>query len=218
MSSPPRSRPNSTRSAAPRAWQRMLSGRRLNLLDPSPLDIEIEDIAHGLARVARWNGQTLGPHIYSVAQHSLLVEDIALAISPQAGLKTRMAILLHDAAEYVIGDMISPFKAMIGGSYRETETRILEAVMRRFGLPAPMSKLATDLAKKADRAAAYHEATRLAGFSPAEAREIFGEPFRLGKTALALLEPVPIETAKTLFLDRFTALDLELSNSQSLAP
>ena len=60
----------------------MLSGRRLDLLDPSPFDIEIEDIAHGLSRVSRWNGQTLGEHSFSVAQHSVLVLDIFCAMNP----------------------------------------------------------------------------------------------------------------------------------------
>jgi len=185
----------------------MLSGRRLNLLDPSPLDIEIEDIAHGLARVARWNGQTLGEHIFSVAQHSLLVEAIAAELNPQSSRATRLAILLHDAAEYVIGDMISPFKAMVGGAYRETETRLLEAVMRRFGLPAPMTRIAADLAKHADRIAAYHEATRLAGFSPPEADDIFGRQEGLPRCLLAWLVPMPAEAAKSAFLARFHALD-----------
>lgn len=198
--------PRKPSAAAPRAWQRMLSGRRLNLLDPSPLDIEIEDIAHGLARVARWNGQTIGAHIYSVAQHSLLVDEIAGVYSPSVSLATRRAVLLHDAAEYVIGDMISPFKAVIGGAYRETEARILEAVLRRFDLPAPMTKIASDLAKKADKAAAYLEATRLAGFSETEARPIFGEPPALGSAILALLAPWSAEEAKTRFLARFAEL------------
>jgi uncharacterized protein len=203
----PKARRTMTRTAAPRAWQRMLSGRRLNLLDPSPLDIEIEDIAHGLARVARWNGQTIGSHIFSVAQHSLLVEAIAVSLTPQAGAKTRLAVLLHDAAEYVIGDMISPFKTVIGGAYRETENRILDAVMRRFGLPAPMTRIATDLAKRADRAAAYHEAN-----------EIFGAPVRLSTGVMALLEPVSVGEAERLFLERFATLDAAAQNPQSSTP
>jgi 5'-deoxynucleotidase YfbR-like HD superfamily hydrolase len=186
----------------------MLSGRRLDLLDPSPLDIEIEDIAHGLARVARWNGQTLGPEIFSVAQHSLLVDHLAGRLAPQAGRRTRLAVLLHDAAEYVIGDMISPFKAVIGDAYRETERLVLDAVMRRFGLPAPMTKLAQDLAKRADRAAAYHEATALAGFEPGEAQQFFGAPLPLDAQARALLEPWPVGRTEAAFLARFRMLDL----------
>ena len=185
----------------------MLSGRRLNLLDPSPLDIEIEDVAHGLARVARWNGQTHGAHIFSVAQHSLLVDHIAGLIAPETTQRTRLAVLLHDAAEYVIGDMISPFKAVIGDAYRDTEARILDAVMRRFELPAPMTRLAQSLAKKADRAAAYLEATRLAGFAPEEARLYFGEPIVAGSAINAYLDPWMVEEACARFLVRFRELD-----------
>src|SRR5437016_621650 len=123
-------------SVSARAWQRMLSGRRLDLLDPSPLDIEIEDIAHGLARVARWNGQTHGSHIFSVAQHTLLVEAVLRAANPRVDQRVQLAVLLHDAPEYVIGDMISPFKAVIGGSYKTIERRLLAAIHLRFGLPA----------------------------------------------------------------------------------
>src|SRR5215470_11026771 len=151
------------------AWQRMLSGRRLDLLDPSPLDIEIEDIAHGLARVARWNGQTKGEHAFSVAQHSILVEAIAAALKPQLSDKLRLAALLHDAPEYVIGDLISPFKAAMGLNYKSFEERILHAVHIRFGLPPTLSFNMTQLVKKADKIAAYHEATELAGFSAADA-------------------------------------------------
>src|ERR1041384_4698224 len=117
----------------------MLSGRRLDLLDPSALDIEIEDIAHGLARVARWNGQTSGAHIFSVAQHTLLVDTVARARSPRLGRVARLAILPHHAPEYVIGDMISPFKAVIGDSYKSVEHRLLATIHLRFGLPATVS-------------------------------------------------------------------------------
>ena len=165
-----------TRKVAPRAWQRMLSGRRLDLLDPSPLDVEIEDIAHGLARVARWNGQTKGAHIFSVAQHVLLVEALARAKSPRLDAWGRLAVLLHDAPEYVIGDMISPFKAVIGDSYKAVEHRLLAAIHLRFGLPARIPETLHNLIKTADRAAAYLEATRLAGFADDEARKFFGPP------------------------------------------
>jgi len=159
-----------------RAWQRMLSSRRLDLLDPSPLDVELEDIAHGLARVARWNGQTKGAHIFSVAQHSLLVEALARARVPRLDRNGRLAVLLHDAPEYVIGDMISPFKAVIGDSYKAVEHRLLAAIHLRFGLPAKIPDTLQNLIKTADRAAAYLEATRLAGFEDAEARKFFGQP------------------------------------------
>src|SRR5579859_5614277 len=148
-----------------RVWQRMLSGRRLNLIEPSPLDIEIADIAHGLARVARWNGQTSGPHIYSVAQHTLLVEAVMREQIPRVDVTWRLAALLHDAPEYVIGDMISPFKAVLGGDYKVVEQRLLAAIHIRFGLPAQLNANVTAQIKNADRGAAYLEATLLAGFS-----------------------------------------------------
>jgi 5'-deoxynucleotidase YfbR-like HD superfamily hydrolase len=158
----------------PRAWQRMLSGRRLDLLDPSPLDVEVEDIAHGLARVARWNGQTVGPEIFSVAQHSLLVETIAAHLEPDIGARARLAVLLHDAPEYVIGDIISPLKAVIGEAYKGVEARLLTVIHVRFGLPAQPSPPLKRLIKRADRQAAFLEATRIAGFSRAEALKFFG--------------------------------------------
>jgi len=185
----------------------MLSGRRLDLLDPSPLDVEIEDIAHGLARVARWNGQTLGPHIYSVAQHSLLVERIAGRMDPAIGRAERLFFLLHDAPEYVIGDMISPFKAVIGDAYKMVENRILGAILLRFSLPPDPSPEALKLCKRADRAAAFFEATGLAGFTRAEAERIFGRPQIAREACLDELSPLPIEEAQARFLARFRALD-----------
>ncbi|MBL8771324.1 MAG: HD family hydrolase [Phenylobacterium sp.] len=162
--------------AEPRAWQRMLSGRRLDLLDPSPLDIEIEDIAHGLARVARWNGQTTGAHAFSVAQHSVVVEEIVAHIQPDVEPRWRLAALLHDASEYVIGDMISPFKAALGVDYRLFEERLENAIHVRFGLPAKTPPAVKKLIKQADRACAFFEATQLAGFARAEALDFFGAP------------------------------------------
>lgn len=192
--------------APPRVWQRMLSGRRLDLLDPSPLDIEIEDIAHGLARVARWNGQTKGAHPYSVAQHSLLVEAIALRLDPGLDRQAALCVLIHDAAEYVIGDIISPFKAVLGDGYRGVEERILDAVMMRFGLNGGLRIAARKLAKRADTIAAYHEATQLAGFTADEAALYFGRPERLPQAILALLEPWTTQDAQSAYLQRFTAL------------
>ncbi|WP_309392213.1 HD family hydrolase [Chelatococcus sambhunathii] len=190
--------------ARPRAWQRMLSGRRLDLLDPSPLDVEMEDIAHGLARVARWNGQTLGPNAFSVAQHSLLVEEIVGRIAPEAGVPIRLSALLHDAAEYVIGDMISPFKAVLGGEYGVVEERLERAIRLRFGLPPEAPAAVVKLIKRADRAAAFLEATRLAGFSIAEAMEFFGAPEAV--PAETPLEPWPADVATRRFAERFAAL------------
>jgi uncharacterized protein len=197
----------SPRSASPRAWQRMLSGRRLDLLDPSPLDIEIEDIAHGLARVARWNGQTSGPHIFSVAQHCMLVDALARGRAPGLDRSRRLAILLHDAPEYVIGDMISPFKAIIGGDYKAIERRLLTAIHRRFGLPANSTAELEALIKAADRAAAYLEATRLAGFDAKEARRFFGrEPSISSAMEREYLKPWPAETAEKRYIERFNKL------------
>jgi 5'-deoxynucleotidase YfbR-like HD superfamily hydrolase len=195
---------------SPRAWQRMLSGRRLDLLDPSPLDIEMEDIAHGLARVARWNGQTVGAHIYSVAQHCLLVEALARARLPQLDRSRRLAALLHDAPEYVIGDMISPFKTVIGDAYKAVERRLLTAIHLRFGLPAQSAPDLEALIKTADRQAAYLEATRLAGFEAAEARRFFGRP-PVFSPALErdYLKPWPAETAQARYHERFKKLIAE---------
>ena len=194
-----------------RAWQRMLSGRRLDLLDPSPLDIEIEDIAHGLARVARWNGQTIGAHIFSVAQHTLLVDAIARRSAPNdIDRRLRLAVLLHDAPEYVIGDMISPFKAVIGDAYKSVEQRLLAAIHLRFGLPEKLPAELTRLIKAADSNAAYLEATRLAGFKPAEARRFFGNPPALpAPLERDYLAPWPADQAQARYLKRFAELAAE---------
>ncbi len=194
------------REAPPRAWQRMLSGRRLDLIDPSPLDIEIEDIAHGLARVARWNGQTKGAHVFSVAQHSLLVTDIAARIAGPLAPDVARAVLLHDAAEYVIGDLISPFKAVIGGAYKAMEHRLKAAIHLRFALPAETPAATEMLIKRADQAAAFLEATQLAGFETREAQRFFGDLkgiYGPGRGAAPTLDPWPTEAAEAAFLARF---------------
>jgi uncharacterized protein len=194
-------------STAPRAWQRMLSGRRLDLLDPSPLDVEVADIAHGLARVARWNGQTSGDHIFSVAQHTLLVEALARTRAPRLDRRARLAILLHDAPEYVIGDMISPFKAVIGDSYKGVEQRLLAAIHVRFGLPAELPREIVTMIKAADQAAAFLEATRLAGFDTAEARRFFGRPPTFSaRIERDYLTPWPANQAEGQYLERFHKL------------
>jgi uncharacterized protein len=188
-----------------RAWQRMLSGRRLDLLDPSPLDIEIEDIAHGLARVARWNGQTKGDHAFSVAQHCVLVAQIFVHMNPNAPHTDVLAALLHDAPEYVVGDMISPFKAALGMDYKAFENRLLAAIHVRFGLPAHISQGTTDAIKIADKASAFLEATQLAGFSIDEGRRYFGQP--KGLTGFdSGLSPLPTQDASKLYLAHFNRL------------
>ncbi len=84
--------------------------------------------------------------------------------APRLDAAARLAVLLHDAPEYVVGDMISPFKAVIGDSYKAVEKRLLAAIHLRFGLPVKLPESLQALIKTADRGAAYLEATRLAGF------------------------------------------------------
>jgi uncharacterized protein len=190
-----------------RVWQRMLSGRRLDLLDPSPLDIEIADIAHGLARVARWNGQTGGAHIFSVAQHTLLVEAVMREQHPRVDVTVRLAAILHDAPEYVIGDMISPFKAVLGGDYKAVEKRLLSAIHIRFGLPSVLGPEIERHIKDADRGAAYLEATELAGFAEAEAKRLFGrDPGLPPAVRQDYLTPWTAAKAEKRFLARFKTL------------
>ena len=182
-----------------RAWQRMLSGRRLDLLDPTPMDIEIEDIAHGLAFVARWNGQTRGEHPYSVAEHSLLVDEILGRMEPGLSPDWRLAGLLHDAPEYVIGDMISPVKAAVGPSYEELDRRLSAAIHLRFGLPAVLPKAVKAKIKRADTVSAWLEAVQIAGFGEAEAAKIFGRPDRgvIEGLTIVLRPPAEVRAAYT---------------------
>jgi 5'-deoxynucleotidase YfbR-like HD superfamily hydrolase len=187
----------------------MLSGRRLDLLDPSPMDIEIADIAHGLARVARWNGQTTGEHAFSVAQHSLVVEEIVLHLEPAIDARWRLAALLHDAPEYVIGDMISPFKAALGLDYKTFEARLEAAIHIRFGIPPLVPPAIKALIKKADRACAFFEATQLAGFSHTESLSLFGAPprgYRLD------IEPWPTSEAETRYVQRYERLSRAMTS------
>jgi len=189
----------------PRAWQRMLSGRRLDLLDPTPVDIEIEDIAHGLAFVARWNGQTMGDYAYSVAEHSLLVETLYSRLNPNAPAKWRLAALIHDAPEYVIGDMISPVKTAVGPGYGALDERLMAAIHIRFGLPAALPKSVKQQIKKADKISAWMEATQIAGFSSDEATRFFGKPDPAMLEGLTIVLRPPVETRKD-FTARHAAL------------
>jgi 5'-deoxynucleotidase YfbR-like HD superfamily hydrolase len=185
----------------------MLSGRRLDLLDPSPFDVELEDIAHGLARMARWNGQTSGTHVYSVAQHTLLVEALVGARNPKLDNRPRLAAMLHDAPEYVIGDMISPFKAVIGDAYKAVEKRLLGAIHLHFGLPPDLPEAIMSVVKQADREAAYLEATHLAGFVEEEARRFFGKPpVYSAVIEKDFLTPWPADKAQRRFRERVEAL------------
>jgi len=189
----------------------MLSGRRLDLIDPSPLDIEIEDIAHGLARVARWNGQTSGAHAFSVAEHCVLVESLVIQMEPKLDRQWRLAALLHDASEYVIGDMISPFKAALGLDYKVFESRLEEAIHMRFSIPVEVPEKIAKLIKRADKASAFFEATQLAGFDHTEAAKIFGRPKGrsrngVGNSGFVDLQPLAPDDAYRLFMKRFEVL------------
>jgi uncharacterized protein len=200
---PTSAKAKSKKLTAPRAWQRMLSGRRLDLLDPSPMDIEIEDIAHGLARVARWNGQTIGDHAFSVAQHSLIVEEITAYIDPDLSPEYRLMALLHDGSEYVIGDMISPFKAALGVDYRTFEDRLERAIHIRFGLMPKTPPALKKLIKRADLACAYFEATQVAGFGKEESLSLFGAP----PNGLQInINPWPATKAQAAYVARHNAL------------
>ncbi|MEO0342579.1 MAG: HD family hydrolase [Pseudomonadota bacterium] len=191
--------------AEDRAWQRMLSGRRLDLLNPAPLDIEIEDIAHGLAFVARWNGQTKGDYPYSVAEHSVFVEDLFYRAAPKTDPKWRLAALLHDAPEYVIGDMISPVKSAVGPGYKDMDFRLTTAIHVRFGLPAEIPAPIKKRIKQADRQSAWLEAVDLAGFSEIEANKLFGRQKSLDDVFRPLRPRPPMEVKGT-FLERFNDL------------
>ncbi|MEP5757958.1 MAG: HD family hydrolase [Litoreibacter sp.] len=194
---------------SPRAWQRMLSGRRLDLLDPTPVDIEIEDIAHGLSFVARWNGQTFGEFPYSVAEHSILVEQLYSAAQPNALAKWRLAALLHDAPEYVIGDMISPVKAAVGPGYADLDDRLTAAIHIRFGLPAAVPATTKRAIKKADKISAWLEARLIAGFSDEEANKFFGQP-SADLPVPTQLNPRPPMEVKAAFIARFNTLSASL--------
>ncbi|MEM1150645.1 MAG: HD family hydrolase [Pseudomonadota bacterium] len=201
-------------SEPPRAWQRMLSGRRLDLLDPSPMDVEIEDIAHGLARVARWNGQTVGEYAFSVAQHSLLVEEIVRRLKPGLSADMQLAALVHDAPEYVVGDMISPFKAVLGGDYKTVEMRLTRAIHLRFGLPADLPAPIKKLIKRADLMSAWLEATQLAGFSRAEADRFFIVP---PETCQIDLVPQSPNEAQDAYLVRYSKILEEVDAARGAA-
>lgn len=189
----------------PRAWQRMLSGRRLDLLDPTPVDIELEDIAHGLAFVARWNGQTRGDWPYSVAEHSLLVEQIFTRATPKPEPRWQLAALLHDAPEYVIGDMISPVKTAVGPGYSALDDRLSAAIHIRFGLPATLPAQIKRRIKTADKLSAWLEATQIAGFSEAEANRFFGRANPELATDLRLHLRPPAQT-RAAYVARFETL------------
>ena len=187
-----------------RAWQRMLSGRKLDILSPSPLDIEIEDISLGLSRVTRWNGQTTGKHAYSVAQHSVIVEEVFNLEYPNLNKRWKLAALLHDAPEYVIGDLITPFKYALNNSYRDVEDNLMKAIHIRFGLPAELPKSIELKIKRIDKAVAWYEAINIAGYDNKEALVILKKPIL--KNKLEEILPVSSNVIAKKFLKRFSEL------------
>ena len=191
-----------------RAWQRMLSGRKLDILSPSPFDIEIEDIALGLSRVTRWNGQTTGKHPYSVAQHSVLVEKLFNIEYPDLDKKWNLAALLHDAPEYVIGDLITPFKYALNNSYRFVEDNLMKAIYLRFGLPALLPKNIEYKIKKIDKALAWFEAIDLAGYKEKEASQIIKKPDLNFEHQIIALSANEVEKR---FLKRYHEISLKIS-------
>ena len=192
-------------SKSPRAWQKMLSGRILDLLDPSPVDIEIEDIAHGLSFLARWNGQTIGDYPYSVAEHSILVEKIYSYLNPDVSVKWKLIALLHDAPEYVIGDMISPVKSKVGPGYEELDNRLMSAILLRFGLPSAIPMKIKKSIKQADKISAWVEAVQIAGFDELEAGKIFGVPDKDLKNIFSITLRSP-KLVRNSFEEKFSEL------------
>ena len=192
-------------SKSPRAWQKMLSGRILDLLDPSPVDIEIEDIAHGLSFLARWNGQTVGDYPYSVAEHSILVEKIYSYLNPDISVKWKLIALLHDAPEYVIGDMISPVKSKVGPGYEELDNRLMSAILLRFGLPSLIPIKIKKGIKQADKISAWLEAVQIAGFDELEASKIFGVPDKNLRNIFSITLRPP-KLVRSSFKEKFSKL------------
>jgi len=196
---------NRLEEQAPRTWQRMLSGRSLNLINPSAVDIEIHDIALGLSRNTRWNGQTTGEHGWSVAQHSLLVVEILQQHNPQSPSWVLLAALLHDAAEYVTHDLITPLKAAVGDVFKVIEDRLQAAIHTRYSLPVILPNEVKANIKRADLIAAATEAVHLAGFTPKEVKGILRITEKPYTTKS--LEPLPSTSARDEYLKLFNKLD-----------
>jgi 5'-deoxynucleotidase YfbR-like HD superfamily hydrolase len=135
-----------------------------------------------------------------------VVEEIFAATFVKASPVDRLMALLHDAAEYVIGDMISPFKSVVGGGYKEVEGRLQRAVHLRFGLPPELAEATRKAIKHADQIAAYFEATELAGFSVTEAVRYFGRPRGIAAGRFDFT-PHPVKSVEKAFLKRFGTLE-----------
>ena len=210
-----------------RAWVRLLSGKRLDLLDPTPFDWEDKDLALGLARTYRWGGHSAWPLPLSVAQHSLFVLCLRrlwfpAARDPRADLRE----LLHDADEGLLGfDCISVLKPFLGDAYRQLTTRLAAVIALRYNLPAWTTKEQRSH-KKADRIAAASEAVHVVGWTEAEVRNVLHIPFKpLAKDPLvdiyggAPWEPWPPQLAAERFLAELETLTARSRASEKpLAP
>jgi uncharacterized protein len=164
--------------AAARAWVRLLSGKRLDLLNPTPFDWEDEDLALGLARTYRWGGHSAWPLPLSVAQHSLFVLQLRRQRFPDAkDARADLRELLHDADEGLLGfDSISPLKPFLGEAYHDLVARLQTAIGVRYGLPAWTAK-EKRIHKEADRIAAATEAVRVVGWTLDEVHRVLRIPF-----------------------------------------
>jgi len=136
----------------------------------------------------------MGDYAYSVAEHSLLVEEIFSHQNPDVPAKWQLAALLHDAPEYVIGDMISPVKAAVGPGYGVLDDRLTAAIHLRFGLPAQIPSTVKKRIKRADKLSAWLEAIQIAGFSKDEADKFFGkqDPALVANLSIKLRPPVEV--------------------------
>jgi hypothetical protein len=158
-----------------RAWVRMPSGKRLDLLSPTPFDWDDADLALGLARTYRWGGHSAWPLPLSVAQHSITVmllrraAAFASTSTPLAPI-IELRELLHDAEEGLLGfDAVSPLKPFLGAGFRDLTRRLEQAIFIRYGLPA-WTPAEHKRHKRADRLAAASEAVHVAGWSEQEVR------------------------------------------------
>lgn len=176
-------------------------------MKPAAREVDIEDIARGLSRLPRWNGQTKGSLAFSVAQHSLLVRFLFAELDPKAEKCWQLAALLHDGPEYALGDLIAPFKKVVGETYHQVEQSLQQAIHRRFSLPKVLPSSVAARVEKADRWSASLEAQVLTSFPKetiAQLSPLSSRPFP--GAAHALLEPWPSHVAQGRFLQEFARL------------
>ncbi len=172
-------------------FQQTFTGRRFYIEDPRPEDVFIVDIAHSLAMLCRYNGATL--RFYSVAEHSVWVSRL---VSP----KNAMWGLLHDAAEYVVGDMTRPLKKQpqLRG-FATFESRVQRVVCERFGLPYDMP----DEVKAVDGKITDDERRDLMANMEVDPG-IWGNVY--DGFGINLCDPMGPQDAERAFLDRFHEL------------